>query len=57
MSWPDGKKRGSMPKHEWDLHTDRRKRCGIPRYGVVEFPEQFYGCSRSLGKTSNAEKP
>jgi hypothetical protein len=45
MSWPDGKKRGSRPHHLWDLHTDFCKKCHIPRYALVEFPEQFYGCS------------
>jgi hypothetical protein len=47
MSWPDGIKRGSRPRHLWDLNTDSCKKCGMPRYGVVEFPEQFYGCSVS----------
>jgi hypothetical protein len=47
MSWPDGIKRGSRPKHLWDLHTQGCKKCGMPRYGVLAFPEQLYGCSVS----------
>lgn len=57
MSWPDGKKRGSGPKHRWDLHTDCCKDCEIPRYGVIELPEQFYFCSRRKKQPSAETQP
>ena len=50
MSWPDGKKRGSRPKHLFNLHTDCCEKCGMPRYGLIEFPEQLYGCSVSAAE-------
>jgi hypothetical protein len=53
----ESKKHGSRPKHLWDIHTDVCKKCGMPRWGPLEFPVQLYGCSVSRKEWGGVNSP